>query len=935
MAKKQLDKLVANEVHSLVEFKLNREHLLLEFLMKESAIDMAPSEVTLQDGDSLPMLNSSQLTPRSVSWGKTVVTDGKLVSIGGAIISTDLSIANKTATTLDILSSSGDDITVPAVTTALAGLMTAPSLVKLNSIEPYADVTDKENVGASILAATSKSALSNTDYIAILDSANGNVLSRVLLSNIITTGYTVNQTDHGFSIGETIKPSETVWIRTKADSTTNAGTVGVVSDIISTNSFRYITAGILPGSYTIGANYFLSTTTFGGLMVVIGDETWTVGQVMEYIGTGVEGGLQVQIDGGQEISSTLVVDKYVKKVTFDNNTRILSLERTDGLSTLTATIPQYVEADTLSTVLARGNSSALGATFGAMVTAPTFALESGYTISKVSNKMVISAPTQLDVDINNLSVIQVTAGGFTNIGGTLTVPSMKITSGAVAGYVWKCTSSDGLGAWSSVTASNIYKGAWNANTNTPTLVDGNGTAGWYYRVTVAGTFSGTAYSVGDDVMYNGSVWQRIPSAGFVFQPATSDVLGGVMIGDGITVLLDGTISVSTNYQPPLEGIGLVYSAAGVISYDTTTYAPQAWVTTNFASLGHIHDYVPLVRNIDTIHSITGGGDLSNDMTLALVNDVVSPGNHYMYGTNGSGTRGWQKYFWLSAGRGAYYPNGFIAIGNVNPVAPLHVDYYLEDQFISVLVNSSDTGGGISVLSDGISLEIKDKNNVGYPAFQIYGDGTIKWQRATSGTGDKIIYYDSITKRLFVGNPGETGLTLHSLSAFAPILYDDTTGIFSMEANAYAPYGTVSFPGFGTDHITAAYGDHTHSYEPGLGNPPVDGYFLSSTTAGVRSWVMNSSGIPDAPADSKLYGRKNNTWAEVVIPADNTIVVRIDFQSLTAFVYTCPVALVFNTQTSQGTAATLSVALNTNMAAFQQLTVTPTALGLVTLTGVQL
>lgn len=101
------------------------------------------------------------------------------------------------------------------------------------------------------------------------------------------------------------------------------------------------------------------------------------------------------------------------------------------------------------------------------------------------------------------------------------------------------------------------------------------------------------------------------------------------------------------------------------------------------------------------------------------------------------------------------------------------------------------------------------------------------------------------------------------------------------------------------------------------------------------YQIPEAGIADAPADGKLYGRKNNAWVEVVIPTDNSVIVRIDFQAMDAFEYTCPVALKFTSQTSESTAATLSVALNTNMAQFEPLTVTPTALGLVILTGEQL
>ena len=61
-----------------------------------------------------------------------------------------------------------------------------------------------------------------------------------------------------------------------------------------------------------------------------------------------------------------------------------------------------------------------------------------------------------------------------------------------------------------------YKGAWNAETNTPALSSGSGTFGDEYIVSVQGTRNlgegSVTYRVGDRVIYNGSVWQRIPSS---------------------------------------------------------------------------------------------------------------------------------------------------------------------------------------------------------------------------------------------------------------------------------------------------------------------------------------------------------------------------------------------------------------------------------------
>ncbi len=56
-----------------------------------------------------------------------------------------------------------------------------------------------------------------------------------------------------------------------------------------------------------------------------------------------------------------------------------------------------------------------------------------------------------------------------------------------------------------------FQGNWDASTNTPTLADGTGVSGYFYRVQVAGTQdlgSGPqTFVVGDWVMYNGSIWQ--------------------------------------------------------------------------------------------------------------------------------------------------------------------------------------------------------------------------------------------------------------------------------------------------------------------------------------------------------------------------------------------------------------------------------------------
>jgi hypothetical protein len=57
-----------------------------------------------------------------------------------------------------------------------------------------------------------------------------------------------------------------------------------------------------------------------------------------------------------------------------------------------------------------------------------------------------------------------------------------------------------------------YQGTWNAATNTPTITSSVGTNGYYYVVSVAGStnINGiSTWAVGDWIIFNGSVWQKI------------------------------------------------------------------------------------------------------------------------------------------------------------------------------------------------------------------------------------------------------------------------------------------------------------------------------------------------------------------------------------------------------------------------------------------
>ena len=72
-------------------------------------------------------------------------------------------------------------------------------------------------------------------------------------------------------------------------------------------------------------------------------------------------------------------------------------------------------------------------------------------------------------------------------------------------------------------------------------------------------------------------------------------------------------------------------------------------------------------------------------------------------------------------------------------------------------------------------------------------------------------------------------------------------------------GTLSITRGGTGSGTASGALSNLGGEPALGNPSTNGYILSSTTAGVRSWVAppTGGGTPGSPTNSFQY---NNAGA---------------------------------------------------------------------------
>jgi hypothetical protein len=119
-------------------------------------------------------------------------------------------------------------------------------------------------------------------------------------------------------------------------------------------------------------------------------------------------------------------------------------------------------------------------------------------------------------------------------------------------------------SWAQVAGGLSYQGTWNASTNTPTLVSGTGSNGYYYVVSTAGStnLDGiTDWQIGDWLLFNGTAWQKIDQ---------SNLVTSVNGQTGAVSLSTTNISEGTNQYFTDARARAAISAGSGISYNNTT-----------------------------------------------------------------------------------------------------------------------------------------------------------------------------------------------------------------------------------------------------------------------------------------------------------------------------------------------------------------------------
>ena len=200
----------------------------------------------------------------------------------------------------------------------------------------------------------------------------------------------------------------------------------------------------------------------------------------------VPGGLASQfVKADGSLDSTSYVP-FARTITINGTTYDLSADRTWDLPTI----------DSLTTTGTGGAATYINK----VLNIPVYQAQGNY-ITQLSGEATASGPGNATVTLDNAAVIAKVLSGLNITGGTVVSTDSIVTAfGKVQNQI------------NALVGGVMYKGTWNAATNTPFLQSSVGVKGEYYVVNVPGNtnLNGiTSWNLGDWAIFDGAEWSKV------------------------------------------------------------------------------------------------------------------------------------------------------------------------------------------------------------------------------------------------------------------------------------------------------------------------------------------------------------------------------------------------------------------------------------------
>jgi hypothetical protein len=207
--------------------------------------------------------------------------------------------------------------------------------------------------------------------------------------------------------------------------------------------------------------------------------------------------------------------------------------------------------------LATASATQLG---GVKIDGTTITINNGV----ISGYAGYTLPTATTSSLGGVIIPISSNSGLSNTSGTIrlmTASTSQLGGVRVDGSTITINGSGVISA--SITGAIVFQGGWSAATNSPTLANAGSaynTNGYEFVVTAAGTVNFGAgnitFAVGDNVIFNGTSWIRVPigsSSGVTNNALTFNTSGGVASGSSFNGSASITVDYSTIGASPLAG----------------------------------------------------------------------------------------------------------------------------------------------------------------------------------------------------------------------------------------------------------------------------------------------------------------------------------------------------------------------------------------------